>query len=71
MAGCCSKRQFKGRKTAGKKPVDTDDDENGSTGKSGLKRVNLSGTSIDFKGLECLLRECKSLVAISVDDELW
>ena len=26
---------------------------------------------MDFKGLECLLRDCKALVAISVDDELW
>ncbi len=39
--------------------------------KSSLKRVDLTGTSIDFKGLECLVRECKSLLAVSVDDDLW
>ena len=67
MAGCCTKRQFTGRK-----PVDPDDDEEtGSPGKSCLRRVDLTGTSIDFKGLECLLRENKKLVAVSVDDELW
>jgi hypothetical protein len=66
MAGCCSQRQLKkGKKLAGNREPD-DQPVNTS-----LKRVDLTGTSIDFKGLEWLIRECKSLVAVSVDDELW
>jgi hypothetical protein len=70
MAGCCSKRLLK---TAAAKPVNPKrgGDDDGSTGKSRLKRVDLTGTSIDFKGLEALLRNCKSLVTVSVDDDLW
>ena len=69
MAGCCSQRQLKkGKKTAGNR--DQPDLEQKPVNSS-LKRVDLTGTSIDFKGLERLVRECKSLVAVSVDDDLW
>ena len=74
MAGCCSQRQFnKGRKKAGRKPVNPNDenDDDDKPVNSSLRRVDLTGTSIDYKGLECLLRECKSLLAVSVDDDLW
>ena len=71
MAGCCVKRQFDENKIGATKSVDDDNDENGLAGKSGLKRIDLTGTSIDYKGLECLLRDCKLLVTICVDDEIW
>jgi hypothetical protein len=66
VAGCCLKRQFDGKSKRLVNPK-----EEGLAGNSSLKRVDLTGTSIDFKGLESILRESKALVTVSVDDDLW
>ena len=71
MAGCCSKRQFNGKPKRPVNPTIENDDDDVLAGNSSLKRVDLTGTSIDFKGLEIILRECKALVTVSVDDDLW